>query len=302
LLVPRYYAVIKNPMDLQTISDNMKDGIYGERLATLLVDIRKIFKNCYQFNLKDSAIYQHAERLEHYFERELLPEAVPEMAAVLPVAPLISPATSEAKSSATEKIVVKKEVVKRESVPEIEYQPIEIHSTSTVETVAVLSNADSHSCRRILNKMVNNESSFWFHAPVSFDFNIKVDPVALGIPHYFDVIKNPMDFGTINNKLNNSLYCQVQEFISDVELVFNNALTFNPPDSPVVRAAKTLLNYFEKNFSKAKLKEIKIKLETPNDPNSNISRILSKLKEHPDCSIFLFPVDPIVVICLFIIF
>jgi hypothetical protein len=103
-----------------------------------------------------------------------------------------------------------------------------------------------------------------------------------------------MDFGTINNKLNSSLYTQVQEFISDVELVFNNAMVFNPPDSPVFRAAKTLLNFFDKNFSKAKLKEIKVKLENPNDPYSNISRILSKLKDHPDSSIFLFPVDPIV--------
>lgn len=103
-----------------------------------------------------------------------------------------------------------------------------------------------------------------------------------------------MDFGTINDKLNKSLYSNVQEFITDVELVFNNAMTFNPSDSPVFRAAKSLLNYFEKNFSAKKLKEIKIKLENPNDPNSNISRIISKLKDHPDSSIFLFPVDPVV--------
>ena len=121
-----------------------------------------------------------------------------------------------------------------------------------------------------------------------------MDPIALGIPHYFDIIKTPMDFGTINNKLNTSIYSHVQEFINDVELVFNNAMTFNPPDSPVFRAAKSLLNYFEKNFSKQKLKEIKTKLENPNDPYSNISRIISKLKEHPDGSIFLFPVDPII--------
>jgi hypothetical protein len=168
LLVPRYYTVIKNPMDLQTISENMKNGVYGERLATLLVDIRQIFKNCYQFNLKDSAIYQHAERLEHYFERELLPEAVPEMAAVLPVAPITTP-TSEPKASPSISFA-KKEVVKRESLPEIEYQSLKIQSSSDVKTEAMLSAADSHSCRRILTKMCSNESSFWFHAPVCFNF------------------------------------------------------------------------------------------------------------------------------------
>ena len=164
LMVPRYYSVIKNPMDLQTISENMKNGVYGERLATLLVDIRQIFKNCYQFNLKDSAIYQHAERLEQYFERELLPEAVPEMAAVLPVhqnEPKASPSTTT-----VEKTIVKKEPVNRDIVPEIDYPCLEIQPTVKSETPSTLSLNESNSCRRILNKISNNESSFWFHAPV----------------------------------------------------------------------------------------------------------------------------------------
>lgn len=158
-------------MDLQTISDNMKNGMYGERLATLLVDIRQIFKNCYQFNLKDSAIYQHAERLEHYFERELLPEAVPEMAAVIPVAPIISPVEVKVlPSPVTEKVVVKKEPLKRESIPEIEYQPLQIQTQPSADIPTSLTTAEAHSCRKILNNMSNNESSFWFHAPVSFKF------------------------------------------------------------------------------------------------------------------------------------
>ena len=103
-----------------------------------------------------------------------------------------------------------------------------------------------------------------------------------------------MDFGTINDKLNNSLYSQIDEFINDVELVFNNAMAFNPPDAQVFQSAKSLLSFFEKNFSRSKLKEIKIKRENPTDPYSNISRIISRLKEHPDGSIFLFPVDPVI--------
>ena len=170
LLVPRYYSVIKHPMDLGTISDNLKEGVYGERLATLLVDIRQIFKNCYQFNLKDSQIYQNAEKLEHYFERELLPEAVPEMAAVLPV-PITS---SEPKVVVTatpttqEKIIVKKETVKWESAPDICYSRLEFPEANVNDlSQGKLGDSDSQSCRKILNKISNNPNSFWFHAPVS---------------------------------------------------------------------------------------------------------------------------------------
>ena len=30
---------------------------------------------------------------------------------------------------------------------------------------------------------------------------VPVDPIALGIPNYFQYVKNPMDFGTIRNKI-----------------------------------------------------------------------------------------------------
>lgn len=40
----------------------------------------------------------------------------------------------------------------------------------------------------------------------SFIFHVPVDPIKLGIEDYFDIIKQPMDFGTIKNNLNNNIY------------------------------------------------------------------------------------------------
>jgi len=58
-------------------------------------------------------------------------------------------------------------------------------------------------------------------------FKQPVDPVELNLPDYFDVVKKPMDLGTVKKKLDNSVYREVDEFIGDVRLVFDNAMLYN---------------------------------------------------------------------------
>jgi len=62
-------------------------------------------------------------------------------------------------------------------------------------------------------------------------FNDPVDPLALNIPHYTSIISNPMDLGTIRKKLEDFKYTSLKDFVLDIELVFTNALKFNPPES-----------------------------------------------------------------------
>lgn len=74
-------------------------------------------------------------------------------------------------------------------------------------------------------------------------FRKPVDPVALGIfPAYNDVIKHPMDLGTIRRKMDNGVYKTRRSCIDDVMLVWNNALTFNPPMHFVYNAALEFKN------------------------------------------------------------
>ncbi len=54
-----------------------------------------------------------------------------------------------------------------------------------------------------------------------------VNPMELGIPDYHDIIKRPMDFGTIKRKLNTYVYRNCQEFSEDVDLVFENCFLYN---------------------------------------------------------------------------
>jgi bromodomain-containing factor 1 len=54
-----------------------------------------------------------------------------------------------------------------------------------------------------------------------------VDPVALNIPTYFQIIKKPMDLTTVQTKLENHAYEKASEFKEDVQLIFKNCFKFN---------------------------------------------------------------------------
>ena len=74
--------------------------------------------------------------------------------------------------------------------------------------------------------------------PHMFPFYKPVDPIALNIPTYFDVIKTPMDLATIKKKLDQGDYESCEEFEADVHLIFNNCFTFNPVGSDVFLMAQ----------------------------------------------------------------
>eukprot|EP00939_MAST-03C_sp_MAST-3C-sp1_P003695 g3695.t1 len=85
-------------------------------------------------------------------------------------------------------------------------------------------------------------------------FNSPVDYVKLEIPDYPNVIKRPMDLGTIRRKLHDGEYPNVERVASDVRLVFSNAMLFNQKRHYVHRAASGLLVIFEEAFEKTKAK------------------------------------------------
>ncbi|KAK0480789.1 hypothetical protein IW261DRAFT_1142882 [Armillaria novae-zelandiae] len=51
------------------------------------------------------------------------------------------------------------------------------------------------------------------------------------VPGYTDVVKHPMDLGTMTSKVEKGRYRSLEEFMSDFRLVTGNAKSFNPPGS-----------------------------------------------------------------------
>ncbi|KAA0034151.1 hypothetical protein IC582_023343 [Cucumis melo] len=78
-------------------------------------------------------------------------------------------------------------------------------------------------------------------------FNVPVNPVALGIPDYFDVIDTPMDFGTICSNLENGVkYMNSEDVFKDVRYIWENCYKYNNKGDYIL----DLMRRVKKNFSK----------------------------------------------------
>ncbi|KAM7036616.1 bromodomain-containing protein 9 isoform 3-T3 [Passerculus sandwichensis] len=72
-------------------------------------------------------------------------------------------------------------------------------------------------------------------------------------PGYSMIIKHPMDFGTMKEKIAANEYKSVTEFKADFKLMCDNAMTYNRPDTVYYKLAKKILHTGFKMMSKAAL-------------------------------------------------
>ena len=79
-------------------------------------------------------------------------------------------------------------------------------------------------------------------------FNAPVDPVALKIPDYPDVVERPIDLGTVRSRMERGHYATLKALRADVELVFSNAMLYNGKVSPYHKFAKSLLEVGERGI------------------------------------------------------
>ena len=99
--------------------------------------------------------------------------------------------------------------------------------------------------KRIISKLWRNSSAKIFHEPV--------DAEKLGASDYHEVVRNPVDFGTIKQRLSTNHYHTAQEFVDDVLLVFDNCLLYNGESSNVGRMCNKVRNEFKNLYEEFNL-------------------------------------------------
>jgi len=100
-------------------------------------------------------------------------------------------------------------------------------------------------CKNILNALKKHRAA----AP----FLRAVDPVLFDCPDYYDIIKEPMDLGTVERKLRNNSYTTPSQFFDDVRKIWSNAFTYNPRNSQVYNMTYDISQYFEELYKQMEM-------------------------------------------------
>ncbi|KAG6545208.1 hypothetical protein Mapa_013320 [Marchantia paleacea] len=107
-------------------------------------------------------------------------------------------------------------------------------------------------------------------------FNEPVDPVALEIPDYLDVIKEPMDLGTIREMLESGThYTTAQEVYDDVQLVWSNCRKYNQEGDPIMDIMKTAETVFNRHWNAAGLQDY---MSSAVNPRKTIQEEINKVE------------------------
>ena len=111
----------------------------------------------------------------------------------------------------------------------------------------------------VINPIFKHQKSNVFREPV--------DAKALGIyPIYHQVIKRPMDLGTIRKKIDRGEYRTRAECVADIFLVWTNATTFNKPGHFVHEAALILDAVTKDKLEKLEKDEAAGVFDQPKEP------------------------------------
>ena len=243
LNIPLYYNFIKRPMDLSTIEKKLTLNAYAD-VKDFVDDFNLMVDNCARFNGADSVIAQMARNIQASFEKHML--NMPPRDATL--AGKANGARRKASSTPGE--------LNSEGVPTIRRDSVangrpkrEIHPPKTKDLpYDVRPRKKKFVAELRFSQQVLKELTSKKYESFNFPFLEPVDPVALNCPTYFDYVKEPMDFSTIQNKLNNNQYENADEFEHDVRLVFKNCYVFNPEGTAVNMMGHRLEAIFDKRW------------------------------------------------------
>ncbi|KFP28665.1 Bromodomain testis-specific protein [Colius striatus] len=100
-------------------------------------------------------------------------------------------------------------------------------------------------CKEILKEMFSKK-----HAAYAWPFLKPADVASSSHDENQRITKCPTDLGTIKRKMDNFEYSDIQEFATDVRLMFMSCYKHNSPDHEIVAMARKLQDVFEMHFAK----------------------------------------------------
>ncbi|XP_066520452.1 polybromo 1, like [Hoplias malabaricus] len=202
---PDYYQVILEPMDLRTVEQNIRAERYSNEEA-FINDMKLIFRNARHYNEENSQVYNDAVVLEKILKDKLKELGPPEDDDVGSPKPKLRRSGGAASP--------------KKSRPQT--TPLQQKLTELYEAVR---NFTDNRGRRI--------STVFLRLPSRSE-----------LPDYYAAIKRPIDLERVRSHMVQGRYQDVDSMAEDIILMFNNACTYNEPESLIYRDALLLHKAF----------------------------------------------------------
>ena len=273
LKIPTYPDIIKKPMDLKTLEDNLRADKYST-VEAFVADFNQIVENTQTFNGPEHTVTKSALAMKVSFDKhmESLPNsdvkesAPPKKKAPDPMAIRAPPARRESRSSlpgsarsptsagSPQAFALGPDgipLIRRDST--LDGRPKrEIHRPAPRDLPYTHQKPKKKKFQWELKfcDQALKEISKPKYSQYSFPFMQPVDPVALNIPTYLSIVKKPMDFGTIRQKLDRGEYENAKEFEADARQVFKNCYAFNPENDTINSIGHKFESIFNDEWSK----------------------------------------------------
>lgn len=211
-----YTNYIENPMDLETI----RDELYSyETPLDVVARVRLIVENCIAYNGDDSKVAGQANHMFNSFSRIWKKEKLP----------------LTAEDEVSDELMAK---VGHVEMPKSEDAYQRISHLAAGEPASDW----QRKAGRVLGQLSRLQCMEPFLRPVPKDFM-----------NYYDIIRRPMDLGTIKSKMADGRYLDPSQVLLDMDLIWTNCTTFNQPDAPIIEDCKQSKEEFEKLWLNGKV-------------------------------------------------
>ncbi|XP_063113303.1 protein polybromo-1 isoform X25 [Cavia porcellus] len=197
---PDYYKIILEPMDLKIIEHNIRNDKYAGEEG-MIEDMKLMFRNARHYNEEGSQVYNDAHILE-----KLLKDKRKELGPLPDDDDLASPKLKLSRKSGV-------------SPKKSKYMtPMQQKLNEVYEAV-----------KNYTDKRGRRLSAIFLRLPSRSE-----------LPDYYLTIKKPMDMEKIRSHMMANKYQDIDSMVEDFVMMFNNACTYNEPESLIYKDALVL--------------------------------------------------------------
>ncbi|XP_029455310.1 protein polybromo-1 isoform X6 [Rhinatrema bivittatum] len=197
---PDYYKIILEPMDMKIIEHNIRTDKYPGEEA-MIEDMRLMFRNARHYNEEGSQVYNDAHILE-----KILKEKRKELGPLIEDDDMASPKLKLSRKSGI-------------SPKKSKYlSPMQQKLNEVYEAV-----------KNYTDKRGRRLSAIFLRLPSRSE-----------LPDYYITIKRPIDMEKIRSHLMANKYQDIDAMFEDFVMMFNNACTYNEPESLIYKDALVL--------------------------------------------------------------